>query len=229
MPRWAYAPYENRTITGAVHRTMDASVPDLAKIVNFGIGLENGTHYPWSPSTPVPVEVELAVRRHYFAAITFMDAQVGKVLAALSSLGLAETTVVIFHADHGYFQGEDGEWEKKMLFENTARVPLIIYDPTNPTHRRSTELVELIDVFPTAAVLAGFGMPANLDGVSLAPLMGSRYSDYTDEERTASATKPAFTQYPRCHGTDSVDGTCLEVANTDFKFMGYSVRTQGKS
>ena len=61
-----------------------------------------------------------------------------------------------------------------MLFENTARVPLIIYDPTNPVHRRSTEIVELIDIYPTAAVLAGFPEPEHLDGISIAPLMGNK-------------------------------------------------------
>eukprot|EP00729_Bicosta_minor_P002184 gene2184-5399_t len=154
--------------------TMAEGVPKLAEIVNFRIGVENGTQYPWSPTSPVPVEVQVQVRRHYFAAITFMDAQVGKVVASLNDLGLASSTIIIFHADHGYFQGESGEWEKKMLFENTARVPLIIYDPTNPVHRRSTEIVELVDVYPTAAVLAGFPEPEHLDGISIAPLMGNK-------------------------------------------------------
>jgi arylsulfatase A-like enzyme len=62
--------------------------------------------------------------------------QVGTVLAGLDDLGLSNSTVVIFHADHGYFMGESGEWEKKMLFENTARVPLLIHDPLHPVQVR---------------------------------------------------------------------------------------------
>lgn len=162
----------NRPTTSPVHRTMTAGVPKIAQIVDFGIGLENGTRYTWSPDNdPVPVDVALQVRKHYFAAITFMDSLVGKLLTELKTLALTSSTVVIFHADHGYFQEESGEWEKKMLFENTARVPLIIRDPTHATHVRITTPVELIDVYPTAVALAGFNVPSGLDGTSLVPLM----------------------------------------------------------
>ena len=225
VPAWAYAKFANRTVTAAVHRVMDSSVPDIACIHNFGIGVENGTRYAWDPrGLAVPVSVELQVRRHYFAAVTYMDSLVGRVLDALAALAVADRTVVVFHADHGYFQGESGEWEKKMLFENTARVPLIIHDPANPHHRRVTALVELVDVYPTLAVLAGFAEPPDLDGVSLAPLVrGSRAAS------RPGALKPgAFTQYPRCHadlGSVSSE-TCLEVPERNFSYMGYSVRTE---
>ena len=189
---------------------MEFQVPTLAEIVNFGIKLPNGTSYPWSPQNPVPVSVQLAVRRHYFAAITFMDRKVGQVLGALKELALDQNTVVIFHADHGYFQGESGEWEKKMLFENTARVPLIIHNPLSPVHRRSQELAELVDVYPTAAVLAGFLLPPGVDGVSLAALVGG--DGGAGESTGASMIKAAaFTQYPRCHAANQNTGTCLEV------------------
>jgi arylsulfatase A-like enzyme len=143
----AWSRYSGANISAAAHRTMHPSVPSVAMIVNFGIGLENGSHYPWDPrSMPVPVEVQLAVRRHYYSAITWMDSLVGEVLASLDEHGFTNNTVVIFHADHGYFMGESGEWEKKMLFENTARVPLLIHDPAHPTQMRTTELAELVDV-----------------------------------------------------------------------------------
>jgi iduronate 2-sulfatase len=99
--------------------------------------------------------------------VTILKAKVGDVLDGLTTLGLDKSTVIIFHADHGYFQGESGEWEKKMLFENTARVLLIIHNPLSPVHRRTTELAELIDVYPTAVALAGFAVPPHLDGMVL--------------------------------------------------------------
>ena len=81
---------------------MDPSVPDIAAIVNFGIGLENGTRYRWDPKAQaVPAEVQLAVRRHYFAAITWMDSLVGDLVTELDKLELTSSTIVIFHADHG--------------------------------------------------------------------------------------------------------------------------------
>jgi iduronate 2-sulfatase len=73
----AWSHYDGQPITAAKHQTMHPSVPDVAMIVNFGIGLENGSHYQWDPrDKPVPVAVQLEVRRHYYAAITFMDVQV---------------------------------------------------------------------------------------------------------------------------------------------------------
>lgn len=121
--------------------------------------------------------------------------------------------------------GESGEWEKKMLFENTARVPLIIHNPRSPVHRRTTVIAELIDVYPTAVELAGFIVPPGLDGVSLAPLVGSDVRSSVDFDPMQTINKAAFTQYPRCHDQDQLTGTCLQVPNTQFRYMGYSVRT----
>ena len=74
--------YDGKQITAAKHRTMHPSVPPIAMIVNFGISLENGSHYPWNPiDQPVPVEVQLDVRRHYYAAISWMDELVGDVVS----------------------------------------------------------------------------------------------------------------------------------------------------
>merc|ERR1712187_786813 len=134
----------------------------------MGIVSSDGTRYNWNPkSQAVPVEIQIELRKHYYAAISWVDHLVGLLLKGLDDLGLAESTVVMFHSDHGYFMGESGEWEKKMLFENSVRVPLIIHDPRNPQHRRMEDMVELIDVYPTAAVLAGLPVPADVDGRDL--------------------------------------------------------------
>lgn len=115
-----------------------------------------------------------------------------------------------------------------MLFENTARVPLIIFNPRDPTHRRSEVLAELIDVYPTAVALAGFAVPRYLDGASLAPVITGAVSDAEAMATADGSMSAAFTQYPRCDGgnPDAIaHTTCLEVPETDFSFMGYSVRT----
>ncbi len=108
----------------------------------------------------------------YFASITFMDAQVGRVLDALERLGLAENTIVVFTSDHGYPLGEHGLWQKLSLFEESARVPLIIAAPGVGVEGGVCKSpVGLIDLYPTLAGLCNVKAPNNLQGQSLVPML----------------------------------------------------------
>ena len=149
-----------------------------------------------------PDGVREAVRA-YYASISFLDANVGRVLDALDRLGLADNTIVVFMSDHGYHLGDRGQWMKQTMFEHATRSPLMISGPgVTARGRGSSRIVEFVDLYPTLVALAGIKAPAGLHGRSLAPLL---------EDPSAAWDHAALSQVRR--------GT---APNT---FLGYSVRT----
>jgi iduronate 2-sulfatase len=159
--------------------------------------LASTTPWPWFGVTETQAR---EAKQAYWAAISFVDAQVGRLLDELHRLNLADKTIVVFWSDNGYHVGELGLWKKQSLFENSARVPLILCSPTQKTRgTASTRTVELLDLYPTLAELCGIAPRHKLAGQSLKPLL---------DDPAGQWTKPAFTQVWR-------NG-----------FAGYSVRTE---
>jgi len=112
------------------------------------------------------------IKEAYYATISFVDAQVGRLLDQLEALGLDKNTIVVFTSDHGYHMGEHGHWQKQTLFENATRIPLIISAPkTINNGAMSSSPVELIDLYPTLMDLTNMNTPKHVVGKSLKPLM----------------------------------------------------------
>jgi iduronate 2-sulfatase len=140
--------------------------------------------------------------RGYYAATSYADAQVGRLLEALDELGLRERTIVVLWGDHGYQLGEQNLWCKHTNFENSTRTALILSVPDQPYVGVETDaLVELVDIYPTLCRYANLKEPQGLEGRGLKPLVDAPSRPWK---------RAAFSQYPR----------------PDQMAMGYSIRTE---
>src|SRR4029077_4166233 len=108
----------------------------------------------------------------YHAAVSYMDAQLGRVLDELDRLGLASKTIIILWGDHGWHLGDHGMWCKHTNYEEATHIPLLVIAPgiTAPGSR-SMAMVETVDLYPTLAELAGLPLPGGLDGRSFVPAL----------------------------------------------------------
>tara|TARA_B110000037_G_scaffold222740_1_gene299223 strand:- start:310 stop:1929 length:1620 start_codon:yes stop_codon:yes gene_type:complete len=127
----------------------------------------------------INLEEDLAkeIKLAYYATISFVDAQVGRIINTLKQTGLDKNTIVVFTSDHGYHMGEHGHWQKQTLFDNATKVPLIINVPGSDYNSNiSNSPVELIDIFPTLMDLTGIITPSHVVGKSLKPIIENESS-----------------------------------------------------
>ena len=147
----------------------------------------------------------------YYASISFIDAQLGRVISALERLGLESDTLVVFVSDHGYQLGSHGLWQKKDLFENTARTPLVMVAPGQlEAGLKSPQLTELIDIYPTLVSLAGLENPdIHVEGLNLKAVLNGEQPGR--EVALSQSLSAAHLTRPDWKGLD---------------IMGYSIRTE---
>ncbi|NJB85953.1 iduronate 2-sulfatase [Lewinella marina] len=141
-------------------------------------------------SGPIDEELAITLKHAYLASVSYVDAQIGRMMEALEASGELNNTVVVVWGDHGWHLGDLGIWGKATNYEIATRVPLMIHTPTMPEASRGAKtdaLVELVDLFPTLVELAGLEQPEQLEGQSFVPLLADPNREW----------KPAaFSQYP---------------------------------
>ncbi|WP_111709796.1 sulfatase [Lutibacter citreus] len=128
----------------------------------------------------VTVEEAKQCKLAYYASISFVDAQIGRLLDTLEENNLMENTIVVFWSDHGYFLGEKGLWYKRKAFERSARVPLFVKVPKGPEGVSCNKPVELIDLYPTLVDYSGFSISKDLEGKSLRLLLENPKAKWKD-------------------------------------------------
>ena len=143
---------------------------------NGELEIRDETLAPW-PRTPEIVREHIAA---YFAMITHLDAQIGRVMCALEDSGETSNTIVVFAGDNGLALGQHGLLGKQNLYEASVRVPLVIAGPGLPKGARSDALCYLYDLFPTLCDLASIPAPDTVEGSSLAPLLHGRSKQVRD-------------------------------------------------
>jgi arylsulfatase A-like enzyme len=150
---------------------------------------------------PQNEDVQKELIHGYYAAVSYMDAQVGKLLDELERSGLDKNTIIVLWGDHGWHLGDHGLWCKHDNYEQATRAPLIISSPGFKGGQKAQGLSEFVDIFPTLTDLAGLTLPVGLAGQSLVPMI---------KNPKAEVKSYAQSQYPR---------------NGD-KIMGYTIRTK---
>jgi iduronate 2-sulfatase len=164
-------------------------------------------NYKDIPEGSIPDDLARQLKHGYYAAISYTDAQVGRLLDELDRLDLRKNTIVILWGDHGWKLGEHDAWCKHSNCENDTNTPLLLSVPgmkTAGAHAKG--IVEYVDIYPTLAELAGLPRPGHLEGLSFKPLL---------ENPAREWKQAAFSQYPRSSGKSSVGA-----------LMGYSMRTE---
>lgn len=198
--------YDRSKIVLASFRAKAANSPEIAyhnggELRNYGADIkplnEKGI------TLQLPDEKQRELVHGYYACISYVDAQIGKLMQALKENNLDKNTIVVLWGDHGWHLGDHSLWCKHSNFEQATRVPLIIKVPGVTSGKKHMGFAQFIDVFPTISELAGLEVKSYLDGKSLVPAL---------KKNKTIINSYAISQYPRGNG----DGP-KEV-------MGYTIR-----
>ncbi|MDP6354798.1 MAG: sulfatase [Planctomycetota bacterium] len=150
-----------------------------------------GINYKTSKNMKMDIRKQKKAVGAYYASVAYMDAQVGKVMAALKKAGLEEKTIIIFTSDHGYHLGEHDFWAKVSLRDESAAVPLIVSVPgKKPAVCHS--FTELLDLYPTISSLCGLEVPERLQGKDISPMLDDPAHKVRDAAFSVAPARKGF-------------------------------------
>jgi len=210
------SPHDPRTAIPKWHQYYATNLPSLPMnflpqhpIDNGEMVVRDEKLLPW-PRTVEAVRKEIG---DYYACISHLDEQIGRILAVLRSTGLDKNTLVVFAGDNGLALGSHGLMGKQNLYEHSVGVPLIISGPAVPANRRVDAFCYLLDVYPTLAELAGVPALPGLDGRSLTPVFKNRsttvrpviFTAYRDFQRAVRDDRWKLIRYPQVDQTQLFD------------------------
>lgn len=187
---------------------------------------------PW-PRTPKIVREALA---DYYSCVTYLDAQVGRIVATLKKNGQYDNTIIVFAGDHGLAIGSHGLFGKQNLYDHSMHTPLIIAGPGVPKNKRSDAFVYLLDIFPTMCDLSGVAIPPSVEGLSLVPVMQGKqktrrdtiFTAYRNVQRAIRDRRWKLIMYPQINKTQLFDlkndPNELNDLSSNPKFAGELVR-----
>lgn len=174
VPKRYWDLYDPAKLPQPASDRLPAGAPDFAGKVKGEIAA-----YTPLPASGIGADIPPDQRRKlihgYYAGVSYVDAQIGKLLDALDREGLAKDTIVILWGDHGFHLGDHGLWTKHTNYEQAVRLPLILAGPgTGRAGAAPAQLAETVDIYPTLVRLAGLRLPATmqpLDGTDLGPVL----------------------------------------------------------
>lgn len=208
VPKKYWDMYDKENIPLATNSYLPEKSPLLSMNSMYELRGYDGFHHIKHPSVfNMNEDTARILKTGYYASISYVDAQIGKVLAHLKELGIDDNTIVVIWGDHGWKLGEHNGWCKQTNYNIDTHVPMIIYSPFHKGGGETYALTELIDMYPTLCELSGIEVPSYHQGLSMVPLI-----ENPDVEWKSSV----FSQFHR-RPKVSADGK---------RYMGYSMKTK---
>lgn len=207
--------YSEKDIKLAEFQKMPEGAPEIGFQDSWE--LKNGSYSNFAGTEGVLSESDQRELIHgYMACVSYIDAQVGKLLDALEANDIAENTIVVFWGDHGWHLGDHGMWCKHTNFEQSTRVPMIIAKRAKGGKSAKTDSpVEFVDIYPTLCDLAGLSKPSVLEGTSLVPVL---------DDPSVTVKDFAVSQYPRGGGEKEMMG--YSFRDTRYRYIRWAPKDE---